>query len=225
MQLKNSLELPLSADEAFTVLSDVQLVAGCVPGARVESRDGDSFVGTMQVKVGPMRFGYRGSGQLDRSPEERRLVLTATGESERDPGSVQASIALLVVPRTENSSMIEMETDLALTGRAAQFGGAVVQDVSNALIRTFGERLLATLTTPLDGSPARTSTTTSTPLPQTMTSPTDVEALSVFDMVPARTLRMAAGVAAGVALLGILAAARRPARLPAILPVVVVRTP
>src|SRR6185437_12943732 len=64
VQLENSFTVPAAPDEAWKVLLDVERVAPCMPGATLTGHDGDSFEGTVKVKVGPIAVQYRGTAEF-----------------------------------------------------------------------------------------------------------------------------------------------------------------
>jgi carbon monoxide dehydrogenase subunit G len=143
VELQNSITLPLTPDELFEVLLDVERVAPCIPGATLEGVDGDVYRAAVHIKVGPVTAAYKGTVQfLEIDRTERRAVMKASGTETRGQGKAEATIRAFVVG-DERESTLTMETDLAIRGRVAQFGRGVLNDVSVNLMNQFAENLKA----------------------------------------------------------------------------------
>lgn len=140
MELVHDFTVPVPADQAFALLVDVQKIAPCLPGAAVTSVDGDAFEGGMKVKLGPMSMTFKGDGVLEKFPEERRVVLQAQGRDAKGNGGAQASVTASLHERGD-ATEVHVITDLNVSGKAAQFGGGVMKDVSNRMLGTFAANL------------------------------------------------------------------------------------
>lgn len=147
MQLVNEFTVPLPADQVWPALLDVERMARCVPGASVTSIDDDSFTGTVRVKVGPVSFQYAGQATfVEVHAEDRLLVLEGSGRERGGNGSVRAAVALRVEAADAGTSRARLTTDLDITGKAAQFGRAVIGQVIARLVDDFAARLAHELT-------------------------------------------------------------------------------
>jgi carbon monoxide dehydrogenase subunit G len=143
VELSNAITLPLSPDELFDVLLDVERVAPCIPGASLESVEGDVYHASVKLKVGPVTAGYKGTVRfLEIDREQRTAVMKAAGTETRGQGKAEATIRASVVG-DERESTLTMDTDLAIRGRVAQFGRGVLSDVSENLMNQFAENLKA----------------------------------------------------------------------------------
>lgn len=137
MDLTHRFRVPASVEETWTAFNHLDRLAACFPGATLASTDGDTFAGSVKIKIGPLPLVYDGSGRfLERDLAERRLVLQATGEDRRGNGSATATVTALLVG-DESATEVELLADLDLTGRPAQFGSDVVSDVSDKLLDQF----------------------------------------------------------------------------------------
>jgi carbon monoxide dehydrogenase subunit G len=142
VQLINEFPLPLPVDEAWPVLLDIQRMARCVPGASITSVDGESFTGTVRVKVGPVSFVYGGTATfVEVRADDHVVVLEATGRERSGNGAVRAAVTLQVLPAGGGMSRAQVSTDLDITGKAAQFGRAVIGQVAGSLVDDFAARL------------------------------------------------------------------------------------
>lgn len=143
MLLENSFRVPVPVDEAWSVLLDVQRVAPCMPGATLSEVDGDSFKGKVKVKVGPIVVIYSGTAEfVEKDAALKRVVISATGKETKGAGTAKAIVTATLVPAGDDTE-VRVTTDLAITGKPAQFGRGVMADVSNALIGQFATCLAA----------------------------------------------------------------------------------
>ena len=141
MKLENELTVPASVEEAWQVLLDVERVAPCLPGASIESSDGDSFKGTMKVKIGPIAATYDGTIEIAEADEAaRRAVLRAQARDARGRGGAEATITSTMA-EVSDGTRVNVETDLRVTGPAAQFGRGVMQEVSAKMMDRFADCL------------------------------------------------------------------------------------
>jgi uncharacterized protein len=149
MELKHEFIVPIGAAEAWHVLLDVERIALCMPGATVLDVRGDEFTGTVKVKVGPITMTYSGSAKFaEKHESERRVVVDAVGKESRGLGTAKAIVTATLTPSADGvQTTVRMLTDLTVTGRPAQFGRGMLQDIGGELISQFSDRLAETLLT------------------------------------------------------------------------------
>ncbi len=137
MELTNEFSVNVPVDEAWDVLTDVTRIAPAMPGARLETVEGEEYRGVVKVKVGPVTAEYKGAATfLERDPVAHRAVLRAEGRETRGQGNATATITATLAPEGLGTRVLVV-TDLSITGRAAQFGRGVLADVSNKLLGQF----------------------------------------------------------------------------------------
>ena len=137
MQLEHQLSVPAPIDEVWPALLDPERVAPCVPGATLTGVEGDSFTGTVKVKVGPITLLYKGTGTFTETDEQaRRAVLKASAKDTRGNGTVSATVTLTLTAVGERTSGV-VATDLSITGKPAQFGRGMIADVGGKIIEQF----------------------------------------------------------------------------------------
>lgn len=141
MNFRNEVNVAAPPDEVFAFVSDVERVAPCLPGAKLEGKDGDGYHGSMKVKVGPITAVYRGVLRFDELDEEsRRAVMRASAEETSGQGNAQARITSEV--KGEGSeSVITMTTDLEMRGKVAQFGRGAMEKISQRMFTEFAGNL------------------------------------------------------------------------------------
>lgn len=138
MELAHRFNVPTSVEETWTHFNDIASVAECFPGAQVTETDGDSFSGSVKVKLGPIALVYNGSGTfVEKDEAAHRFVVDANGKDKRGNGTAGAKITASMVTGEGGSTDVEVLTDLAITGKPAQFGRGIMQDVSDKLLGQF----------------------------------------------------------------------------------------
>jgi carbon monoxide dehydrogenase subunit G len=155
MRLEHGFTVPVPVDAAWEVLLDLPRVAPCLPGATLTGVEGDTFTGTVIVKLGPIGLTYRGKGRfVERDEAAHRVVIEAAGRDTRSAGTASATVTASLVPDGDGTRA-EVVTDLTVTGRPAQFGRGLIGEVGAKLIDQFATCLAETLTGPAAaGAPA-----------------------------------------------------------------------
>ncbi|MCX7619601.1 MAG: SRPBCC family protein [Acidimicrobiales bacterium] len=142
MELTNEFEVPVPIDEAWAVLTDIERIAPCLPGAQLQGIDGDEYRGIVKVKVGPITAQYKGTARfVERDDRNYRAVVQASGRDTRGQGNASATISAQLVPKDHSTTQVDVLTDLNVTGKVAQFGRGVIADVSAKLLAQFVENL------------------------------------------------------------------------------------
>jgi carbon monoxide dehydrogenase subunit G len=147
MKLEQSFDVQAPVEEVWAALIDVERVAPCLPGAEITEASADgSYAGVFTIKVGPATAVYNGTLKMDQLDEASRVAtMHASGTDKRGQGGAKASI---VSRLREDGGVthVDVETDLTITGRLAQFGRpGIIQDVSNRLMGQFASCLQASL--------------------------------------------------------------------------------
>ena len=137
MELTHDFTVPAGLEDAWATFMDLERVGSCFPGATVTSADESRFAGTVKVKLGPIALQYAGTGQfLERDDAAHRAVMEAKGKDKRGNGTAAATVTIHLAPSGEGTR-VDVTTDLAVTGKPAQFGRGVMQDVSDKLLSQF----------------------------------------------------------------------------------------
>ncbi|HEY2522967.1 MAG TPA: SRPBCC family protein [Streptosporangiaceae bacterium] len=154
MELDHSFTVPVPPAQAWDVLLDVQRIAPCMPGATVDTVEGDDVAGRLKVKVGPVSLTYKGTATFkDRDPGDRSLLVEASGKEMRGSGTASATVraALAAENGSDATTLVTLHTTLNVTGRPAQFGRGVIAEVGSRLIDKFADNLAEQLA---GGAPA-----------------------------------------------------------------------
>jgi len=149
LQLEHTFTVPAGIEQAWQVLLDIERVAPCMPGAALDSVDGDDFTGTVKVRLGPIGLTYKGKASfVEKNEADRRAVIDAHGRDARGNGTANAKVTATLVAEGESSTRVTVLTDLNITGKPAQFGRGVMVDVGNKLIGQFADCLAGQLAGP-----------------------------------------------------------------------------
>ncbi len=160
MELSNEFEVNVPIEQAWAVLTDLERIAPCLPGAQLQEVEGDDYRGIVKIKVGPISAQYKGTARfVEKDDVAHRALLSATGRDTRGQGNASASIVAELTAKGE-ATHVSVVTDLTITGKVAQFGRGVIGDVSVKLLDQFVENLHTTV---LAGDHADDATEAPTP--------------------------------------------------------------
>jgi carbon monoxide dehydrogenase subunit G len=141
VKMENEFTVEAPVEQAWETLLDLERITPCLPGAALEEESGDQYKGTMTIRLGPVTQKYNGTVSFEETDEEsHRAVLKADGKDARGQGTASATITSTLTEE-EGGTKVHVETDMHLTGRAAQFGRGVQQEVATKLINQFAECL------------------------------------------------------------------------------------
>jgi carbon monoxide dehydrogenase subunit G len=147
MELTNTFDVSVPVDTAWAVLTDVERIAPCLPGAQLQEIEGDEYRGVVKVKVGPITAQYKGKATfVEKDDVAHKAVLEASGRDTRGQGNASATITALLEPSGDGTH-VTVTTDLTVTGKVAQFGRGVLADVSAKLLGQFVDNLEQTVLT------------------------------------------------------------------------------
>jgi uncharacterized protein len=148
VELRHQFTVPASLEQTWAAFNDPEMVVPCFPGATLISVEGDQFTGSAKVKLGAIALQYSGTGTyVERDEVVRRAVIEARGRDKRGNGTANATVTAQLRPDGDGTA-VHVTTDLTVTGKPAQFGRGVMQDVSDKLLGQFVACLQANLASP-----------------------------------------------------------------------------
>lgn len=214
MRLENEFTVSAPLERTWSTLLDIERVATCLPGAAVE-RGGDDGIyrGTMRMKLGPMNMSYKGTARLlDVDEDARVATMEARAREAKGAGTASATIQSRLTPDGDGTT-VRVTTDLTVTGRQAQFGRGIMQDVAERMLGEFAERLEREIASGPAAAERTPEPRTAAPAAEPA-APAAAEPLDLGGMVSGPLVQRVLPVAAGAALLAAIAAliTRRPRR-------------
>jgi carbon monoxide dehydrogenase subunit G len=147
MDLQNSFVVPSDIDTAWKQLQDVEGLAPCMPGATLVSHDGDDFTGSVKVKLGPVSMVFAGQARfVSKDEATRTVVIEGSGKETKGTGTAKGLVTAVLVEEAPDRTRVDVTTEITITGKAAQFGRGVMQDVAARIIDQFSANLAAMMT-------------------------------------------------------------------------------
>jgi carbon monoxide dehydrogenase subunit G len=142
-QLVNEFTVNRPIDEAWAVITAVERIAPCLPGAQLQEIEGEIYRGVVKVKMGPMTPAFKGQATiLEQDDAGRRIVLKAEGRDTGGRGNAAAEISAQAESLSPTSTRCVVTTDLHMTGKVAQFGRfGVLREISENLMAAFASNL------------------------------------------------------------------------------------
>jgi uncharacterized protein len=148
MELAHEFTVNTPIDRAWAVLTDVERIAPCMPGAELTEVDGDTYHGLVKVKVGPITAQYKGTASfVEKDAAAHRAVLKAAGRDARGQGNASATVTAVMTEQGDGTR-VAITTNMTVSGRVAQFGRGVMADVTAKLLQQFVDNLEADVLAP-----------------------------------------------------------------------------
>jgi carbon monoxide dehydrogenase subunit G len=137
LELKHDFQVSVPIEQAWGVLTDLERIAPCMPGAQLTEVEGDEYRGVVKVKVGPISTQYKGTAKfVDLDPVAHRAVLRAEGRESRGQGAASATVTATLTASAGGTD-VHIETDLDISGKVAQFGRGALGEVSAKILDQF----------------------------------------------------------------------------------------
>ncbi|CAB4364093.1 MAG: hypothetical protein F2681_08805 [Actinobacteria bacterium] len=157
--LQNEFVVNRPIEQAWAVLTDLERIAPCLPGAQLQEIEGEFYRGVVKVKLGPISTAFKGQAQfLERDDAGHRAVLRGEGRDTGGKGNADALITAELQSLTDTTTKCVVTTELRVTGKVAQFGRGIMGDISEKLMTQFANNLNTMLDA--DQTPAVEATTT-----------------------------------------------------------------
>jgi carbon monoxide dehydrogenase subunit G len=207
VDLQNSFVVPADIDTAWKTLQDVEFLAPCVPGATLTKSDGENFEGHVKVKLGPVAMTFAGTARfVSRDEATHTAIIEGAGKETKGTGTAKGLVTAVLVAEAPDRTRCDVVSELTITGKAAQFGRGVMQDVAGRIIDQFSANLAAQMTAAAapaeepaaaaaDGSPAPAAAPRATTPP-----PQADEAIDLLGTAGAPVLKRAIPLAIGAAI-------------------------
>jgi carbon monoxide dehydrogenase subunit G len=141
-QLINEFTVNRPIEEAWPLITDVERIAPCLPGAELQEVEGETYRGVVKVKLGAISSQFKGEAHfVERDDEAYRAVIKGAGRDTGGRGNASALITAQAESLSPTSTRVAVTTDLHITGKVAQFGRGIMGDVSSKLMAQFADNL------------------------------------------------------------------------------------
>lgn len=138
MDLNHAFTVEVPVEDAWRILTDVERIAPCLPGAQLQEIEGDIYRGAVKVKVGPIQAQFKGQASfVEFDDVAHKVVLKGEGRDIGGKGNASALITAELTALTATSTSVTVNTDLSVTGKVAQFGRGAMADISDKLLAQF----------------------------------------------------------------------------------------
>jgi len=208
VKLDHQFTVPAPLDEVWKAVIDPERVAPCMPGATLTKVEGDAFTGTVKVKMGPISLLYKGKGEfLEKDENAKKVVIKASGKDARGSGTAAATVTVTLTADGQ-STHGTVVTDLAITGKPAQFGRGLISEVGGKILDAFVECLSRKLGSAVEHEPPPAAE----PEPEVAAAPAptrphlesvkpapETEAIDLVDYAGSSVVKRLAPVIAGIA--------------------------
>lgn len=217
MELKHDFQVSVPIDHAWAVLTDLERIAPCMPGAQLLEVEGEEYRGVVKVKVGPITAQYKGTARIvELDHEAHRAVLRAEGRDTKGQGAAAATVTALL-SEGETGTQVRIETDLEVSGKVAQFGRGAMAEVSAKILDQFVRDLEASVLSDPSNEPAESqsagaggpATTTVVPEGARAIDSAPAKPVDLLDVAGGSVLKRALPIVAAFALLGAFRLLRR----------------
>ena len=142
MDLNHEFVVNVPVAEAWAILTDLERIAPCLPGAQLTEIEGDTYRGQVKIKVGPILAQFKGQASfVSRDDAAHTATLKGEGRDTTGKGNASAMITAELTSVTPTSTKCTVHTDLSISGKVAQFGRGALADVSDKLLAQFSENL------------------------------------------------------------------------------------
>ena len=200
MDLNHEFTVPVPVADAWGILTDVERIAPCLPGAKLEESNGDTYSGFVKVKVGPIQAQFKGQASfVERNDTAYKAVLKGEGRDTTGKGNASALITAQLTEETPTSTKVTVTTDLNITGKVAQFGRGAMADISNKLLDQFVTNLNGLIAAGNSSVASESGDPSDTSAPAAPAAPQEVEALDLLSVSSGAILKRALPVVAVVA--------------------------
>ena len=146
MRVRDSFTVNAPVETVWEFLQDIPRVAACMPGLESVQQTGpDEYTAEFKVGVGPEKATFVGRATIVQRKPPERIEAKIEGQ---DPGSATSVKADFSgeLSSVEGGTQMEVVMEIALRGRLAQFGSAVMLATSKKLTAKFAECMRRAIT-------------------------------------------------------------------------------
>ena len=144
VKLDKRYELGVSSTKAWAVLSNLEEIAACMPGASLGERLGDNaYKGSVKVKVGPATAQFGGEVEILAMDEAARSMTLKGKGADKGGSSASMELEAVIKDHGHEDSILLGNASVIVNGKFAQFGGRMMVQVSDVILRQFVDNFIA----------------------------------------------------------------------------------
>jgi carbon-monoxide dehydrogenase small subunit len=152
-------DVPFPLEQVWQFMGDLPAIASCLPGAAIESHEGEKVKGSISIKFGPMSAAFAGAARLERNEAAKRAVLRGAGQDNLSKSRAQGDITYELQAVSAENTRVNVNMVYALQGPLAQFSrSGLVKDFVSRMVTDFGKqvtrRLSGQATSPNEPKPS-----------------------------------------------------------------------
>lgn len=155
MELVNTFDIPAPLAAAWPLMTDIERLVSCIPGAELDGHEGDVYRGHVSVRVGPVNLRFAGAAEVTGvDPGTHTLAIRASAREHRGQGALTAVVTVTLAAAAEERTTVDVRTDVDLTGKVAQYGAGMIEKISGRIVRQFAARLEQQFADVMTGAPS-----------------------------------------------------------------------
>ena len=113
--------LAAPADRVWALFSDIRAVGGCIPGATINDVSEEGFAGTVEIRFGPIRAAFRGTGRYSTDADGKSGTISGRGDDKGGQSKLEGEMAYAIAPGAEGQARVSAEVRFRIEGMLAQF--------------------------------------------------------------------------------------------------------
>ena len=196
MILNNEFTVGAGLEDTWRLLTDLERVAPCMPGASITGREGDDFLGSSKIRVGPIGANFQGRARfLEQDDVAHAAVISMVGKDPKGAAAVNATVRARLEQVAPTATKVYVDTELDISGRMAQFGRGAIADVSSRLMGQFTTNLGAMIESPASSQAGEPSNGTAPVQPASAGTSAPSGELNALDLIGPVVLKNAAAPA------------------------------
>ena len=145
--IENDFDVAATPDDTYALMTDVERVAPCIPGATITGqREDGAYDALVTMKMGPMSLTYKGVIEIvEQDDAAKTAVMRAKATEAKGQGTAQATLTMNISDAGDGTTNVKVGSDILVTGRVAQMGRGIMTDVAGKMIGEMAKAMEATL--------------------------------------------------------------------------------
>ena len=144
--IENDFDVAATPDDTYALMTDVERVAPCIPGATITGkREDGAYDALVTMKMGPMSLTYKGVIEIvEQDDAAKTAVMRAKATEAKGQGTAQATLTMNISDAGNGKTSVKVGSDILVTGRVAQMGRGIMTDVAGKMVGEMAKAMEAT---------------------------------------------------------------------------------